>query len=344
MRGNLSRQIYRLSLAVFFACGTIGQAAHAAAQTQVLPDFNNPKLRFGTGKVVDNKAQMSPILPSIPGPVSGWEVVQWSPFKHLMPNIMTQQDPATKDPDLGLATYAFTAPDENTHFWVYNAGAGGNPVFELFEQNGSVWDAGGRNLFLVAGAKQPVTMDHVIHFSMQAKISRAAVSYNTPESQKDGAVLGMAFIGFAMNFPSPVDGSSSVFFLQVGLANSFRNASLKSICTMSKAGRIIMTSGGDLGGTAPLPFERQAGPLKTIAFNVNDYVNAVFSKPHECAVQGGTQKMVLLSGINPGQIALKTTYIGLETQNSDSRRNATEKGPQGNIELGLQLSNVEMTE
>jgi hypothetical protein len=346
MNRILARGLYGLGLAGILTLGPLHHIALAqtSAQTQLAPDFDISKFRFGTGKVVDNKPQILSTVPNIPGASSGWTVIQWSNFNHMAPDSMSQNDPATADPDLGPAAYGFTAPDKLTHLWIYQKTPDGHPVYELYESNGSVGGAGGRNLFLSTGIKQPATFDHDIHFSMQAKVSRAEVSYDTPQSEKSGAVLGMAFIGFAMNFPSPVDGSSSVFFLQVGIAKSANKDKLKMMCTMSKTGRIILLAGGTLSGAPPLAFKADSGPLKTIAFSVNDYVKAVFSKPIGCQVKGVGQKIVSLANINPAQIGLKTVYIGLETQNADHRPSAASQGPQGNVELGIQLSDVHITE
>jgi hypothetical protein len=73
-------------------------------------------------------------------------------------------------------------------------------------------------------------------------------------------------------------------------------------------------------------------------------VTTVFSKPIACQVKGSGAQMITLASIDPSQIGLKSVYIGLETQNADRRPGAAVQGPQGNVELGLQLSNVHITE
>jgi hypothetical protein len=329
---------------IVFASVAAAVPGLAHAQTSVLPDFDNMKLRFGTGNIVDNKPQISPIAPNIPGDSSKWTVIQWSRFAHAAPDNMTQEDPATADSVLGPAAYGFTAPDQRTHVWIYKNGAGGHPVYDLYEQGGSVSAGGGRNLFLSTGVTQPVTFDHTVHFSMQAKVSRASVSYDTPQAQKTGAVLGMAFIGFAMNFPSPVDGSSSVLFLQVDVAQSSNKAPFKNICRMTKSGRIILLAGGTLDGVPPLQFKANNGAPQTLSFDVNDYINKLFDGSVGCAVKGQKMQTVSLRGISKSDISLKTVYIGLETQSGDSRQSTTDHASQGNVELGIQLSNVQMTE
>jgi hypothetical protein len=320
-------------------------AASADGSSQLLPDFDNMKLRFGTGAVVGNHGEISPIMPNISGTPSPWWVTQWTHMQKISADQMKQQDPATADPLLGMAAYSYTTSDARLHLWVYPNGPGGHPVYELFERGGSLSKGGGSNLFLSAKLLQRVTLDHSLDFSTLAKVSRASVSYDTPAAKKSGAVLGNSFVGFTIGFPSPVDGSPSTLFLQVPLANSNDKGKFHNACKMSNGGRLVMIAGGSLTGMPPLMFKASDLPLTTVSFTVNDYISKLLSEPTQCHEKGQGLQSVDLTKVSPASMVVKSIYVGLETENIDNRPSSAAPGqPQGDVQLGLQLSNLQLTE
>jgi hypothetical protein len=334
----------RFSAVLFAACLALAaHAAPAAAQTQLLPDFDNPKLGFGTGKVVGNKPQISDVYPDIPGPPSPWWVTQWTQPILLSGDQMTRNDPATADPAFGPAAYGFTAADGHSHVWIYMNGQDGHPVYDLYERGGTLSNGGGANIYLATGVKPPVSFDHQIHFSMLAGISNAVASYDTPAAKKTGAVMGMAYMSYVVQFPSPAGGATSTLFMQVALANSFPNAKFHVSCVMRKNGSLMLMTGGTLSGQAPLPFTPNPGRLVPVAYDVNDYITRTFARTANCQEKGAGVQPVDLAQVPASSILLKSVYVGLETQNTDKRPGAAMAAPQGQMEMGLQLSNLTLT-
>ncbi len=326
-----------------FALQSLAAFADTPGQTELLPSFDNPKLHFGTGAIVQSQEQLDPATPAIPGTPSKWDVTQWNHSNYMTPEQMTTNSPATADPVLGPASYGFAAPDQHSHVWIYMNGPHGHPVYELFERGGNVTPKGGSNVFLSAKLPVPANFSRPMTFSMQAKISRASISYNTPTAQQTGAVLGMAFIGFGINFPSPENGSHSLLFLQISLATSRGSAPIRRACLISDSGKLAVLMGGSLSGSPPLAFAPSTGKLTSISFSMNEYINTLMSTPMTCASHEGPQQ-ISLQNVDPGSIVVKSIYIGLETQDEDRRKQSKYVGPQGQVELGLQISNVHLTD
>jgi hypothetical protein len=318
--------------------------APAVAQTQLLPSFDNPKLRFGTGKAVGNTPQISDVYPDIPGTPSPWWVTQWTQPILLSGGQMTRNDPQTSSPAFGPASYAFTAADGHSHVWIYMNGPDGHPVYDLYESGGTLSKGGGANIYLSTSVKPPISFDHAVHFSTLADISAATAGYDTPFAKKTGAVMGMAYMSYVVQFPSPQGGATSTLFMQVALANSFAHANFHVSCVLNKNGSLMLMTGGTLSGQAPLPFQPNPGQLVPVSYDVNDYITRTFGRTASCLQKGNGFHPVDLSQIPVSSIVLKSVYVGLETQNTDKRPGAAMATPQGKMEMGLQLSNLTLTE
>lgn len=313
----------------------------ASAGPSLLPSLDNPRLHFNTGRAVQNRPEIDPDLPAIPGPPSGWTVTQWNQSSWLSPTRMSQQDPATADPELGRAAYGFATPDGHSHVWIYDKGPGAAPVYALFERGGTLRPGGGANLFLSATLDRPADFTQRLFFSMRAKVTTATASYDTPGARASGAVLGMAFIGFVIDFPNPANGRRSVLFLQVSLTNSRNQGRIASQCRVTPAGNLIVIMGGTLDGALPLPFRPSAGPATRIAFAVNDYIDRFRARPLTCRDQDGPRPVVL-AGVAPARFIPTSVYVGLETEDRDARANAVTSARQGQVALGLQISDIRL--
>jgi hypothetical protein len=329
-------------------------ACPAHAQTNLLPSMDNPKLQFSTGLIADNKPQMSPVLPAIPGPVSGWKVTQFDktdPAGLITPQNMTQG--GETDPVLGTALYNFAPPDGHDHVAIFKNPATGHLVYELYESGGALGPGGGTDILLSATLAKPFpTFDHQLNFSMQAKIARADASYDNPAAISNGAVLAQVGMAFIIQFPSPVSGVPSTLFLQISLAHSGRKAlaglpgtaPFVAACTLFKNGSLGVFTVGTLSGLTPLQFKTDNGPLQDISINLNDYINKLFGKPRACSVKGGPAQTVAFNNIDLSKVVLKSAFIGPETEIADHRKTSAFLGPQGSIDMAIQVSNLTITE
>jgi hypothetical protein len=326
----------------------------ARAQTNLLPSMDNPKLQFSTGLIADNKPQMSPILPAIPGPVSDWKVTQFDktdPAGLITPQNMTAG--GETDPVLGTALYGFAAPDGHDHVAIFKNPATGHLVYELYESGGALGPGGGTDILLATSLTKPFpTFDHQLNFSMQAKISRADATYDNPAAISNGAVLAQVGMAFIISFPSPVNNAPSTLFLQISLAHSGKKAvaglpgtaPFRAACTLFNNGSLGIFTVGTLSGLTPLQFKTDNGPLHDISINLNDYINRLFRKPLSCGVKGGPAQTVAVNTIDLSQVVLKNAFIGPETEIADHRKTSTFLGPQGSIDMAIQVSNLTITE
>jgi hypothetical protein len=329
-------------------------ACPAHAQTNLLPDMDNPKLQFSTGLIVDNKPQISPILPAIPGTPSGWKVSQFDKTDTV--GLLTPQNMTVggeTDPILGTALYGFAAQDGHDHVEIFKNPATGHLVYELYESGGALGAGGGTDILLSTSLTKPFpTFDHQLNFSMQAKISRADASYDNPAAISNGAVLAQVGMAFIISFPSPVNNVPSTLFLQISLAHSGRkalaglpsNAPFTASCTLFKNGSLGVFTVGTLSGVTPLQFKTDNGPLHDISINLNDYINKLFGKPRTCGVKGGPAQTVAFNTIDLSKVVLRNAFIGPETEIADHRKTSTFLGPQGSIDMAIQVSNLTITE
>jgi hypothetical protein len=323
--------------------GCAGASSQPLA-SEIFPPLNSPRLRFHTGGVEHGAPQISPLLPDIPAaPPSPWFVTQWQQSELLSAGLMKRRDPATSDPMLGVADYAFTAPDGHSHVWVYQQGEHGNPVYELLERGGILKQGGASNLYLSAHViTAPPTFDHVIEFRLLAKLSRAIIAYDRPIARETGAVLGMAYAGFAITVPDPA-GYLSTIFLQISLANSRETAPLKAQCTLQRLHRTIIL-GGSPSGEPPLHFRTDHGPMHQVYYRLNDILCELVRKPLACRSADGQVMTFDASRLELSRSTLGGTYIGLETSNRDERPHSPTSDSQGQVEMALQISDVHVTQ
>ncbi len=304
------------------------------------PGLTNPKLRFATGRVVGNQPEVSPDLPNIPGPPSDWVVGQWQHTHYLSSNDQVPA-PTIGDARYGGALYAFNAPFDESHLWIFHDRA--SYVFELFERDG-VLRGGGANLFLSAKASTEATLDKPIDYALSARISRAEAAYWTATAEASGAVMGQVFSGFVLRFADPQSPRRINMFLQIPIAASRPGHGSYRSCNAG-AEIVGVTANESLDRDPPLAFAADPGPLRPLRLRLNDYVCAVITHPAACAQPGGrsTQLGAFARVRDLHNWRLQAMYVGLETQARDLRPGAVTAVPQGSVAVGVQLSGLSIT-
>jgi hypothetical protein len=303
------------------------------------------RLRFHTGGVKNNQPEISPVLPDIPGQASPWFVTQWSHHEFLVPDVMTRNDPATRDAVLGSARYAFTTPDKHSHVWIYQMDHR-ESVYELYEEGGELGADGGSNIFLSADEGQDgVSLDHEINYQLNAKLSDAEAEYRTPTAKASGAVLAQIFTGFIIRFPNPRNGADSTLFLQISHAASKQIADYRA-CSTSGAGLTIIY-GNTLPGDATLRYSSNKGPMKHLDYSLNKYLCDLIDRPLKCT--GGSNEQAAAVTL-AGEVRdfrrwkLLSIYVGLETEAKDVRPQSTNRERQGDVAVAMQLSALHVRE
>jgi hypothetical protein len=293
---------------------------------------------------VNNQPEISPVLPNIPGPPSHWSLIQWAQPQIILPTSLKTDDPSTRDTRLGVAKYAFSAPDGHSHLWIYQDPVSHHPVYELYERGGAITTAGGANVFLASDAPRGgITLNHELLYEMDAKLSKASIDATLP-AQESGAVLAQVFAGFVIHFPEADGKNISALFLQLPIARSIAPVNEYRLCTSDNGRRTIILT--VLPETTPyLPFRIDKGPLSHLRFNINSYICELISHPVTCMDSSGRKASWSL----PGSVTtfqdwtILNMYVGLETEAQDLRPQSLTKGPQGNVEVALQLSNLSVT-
>jgi len=307
-------------------------------------DDNFEQIRFHTGRTGNNQPEISSVLPEIRGSLSRWSLMQWSQLQVISPTSLKTNDPATRDSRLGLAKYAFSAPDGHSHVWIYQDPTSRHPVYELYERGGALTGAGGANIFLASDAPAGgVSLDHELLFEVDARITRASVKARLA-AQQQGAVLAQVFSGFVIQFPD-LDGKTlSTLFLQLPIARSIPALSEYRSCA-SGAKRRTIIFGALPKAASYLPFEVDRAPLKHLRYNINSYICELLTRPIMCTDSTGHKANWSVPG---GAIGFRDwkiikMYIGLETEIQDIRPRSDMKGPQGQVEVALQLGNLRVT-
>lgn len=318
-----------------------------AAPTDILPPLGPavPRLRFHDGAVKNNQPKISPVLPEIPGPPSPWFVAQWGQHEFLKGDAMTQNDPTTRDPELGPATFAFTAADRHSHVWIYDPKSGEAPVYELYERDGELQAGGGSNIFLSVNMPAAGTaLNRKMEYSLDAKLAQAAIAYDTPTAKKTGAVLASVFSGFVIQFPSPQNQQPSTLFLQIPHASSrgISGGDYRS-CNISD-GHMTIIFATELARDPRLPFTSDNGPLEHLSYSVNRYICNLITHPLACTKSDGSRSSVTLANDlhNFDDWRLKGFYIGDETEAKDLRPQSTDQRSQGSVSVALQLSQLHL--
>ncbi len=274
-------------------------------------------------------------------PASQQSSYDWRPHDHA-------QHPATRDPVFGLAAYAFTAPDGHSHVWIYRDKSNGALVYDLYDSGGRLSNTGGSNIFLSRAAPGGgIPLGHAVTYSIDAKLSKAVVS-GSDAAQKSGALLASVFTGFVVQFLEP--GSSfqnSTVFLQIpfGRFTDPQPRDFRCMCSAGEGRHTILFSGKQ-PGDPKLPFVTDTGQLRHLTFSITDYLKELVSTPITCAAKDGTRSQWPIPASVTSFKDWKITgmYIGLESENRDERTSSKNQSVQGQIETGLQFSNLQVTQ
>lgn len=319
------------------------------------PGLTNPRMNFNLGtriKGVDLPG-ISPYLPAIPGPLSGWTVTMWHRRETLNARELVLNDRQLRDPRLGLPAYAFITPDHNTHLAIYRDHIAHRWVYDLFEKDGMLLPNGGSNLFLSASARGgPFTMNHPIIYNLWAKISQAHIKYYNASAEKSGAVLAQVFTGFIFSMRSPHPAERITLFLQLPLADSrdgkFGGAQFGGPggityqhCVSGKNGTVIIENIAPRGG-CPLPFRAQSGPLRHLHYDLAMFLRQVLAHAPIYRKPNGVMHQLVYSdqAKNLKNWTINSMYIGLETENRDFRPGVTDHRAQGTVSVALQVENL----
>ena len=285
------------------------------------PGLANPRMQFNTGGVVDGNPELSPTLPDMPGPLSGWFVATWHRSEILNANEMVTNDPSVSDPTLGSAAYAFTTPNQNAQLAIYRDAANNQWVYNLFERNGILTSSGGANLFLeVPNNSANVAMNNPVFYSLYAKISEASVTYDSSAAMTNGAVLAQVFSGFILKDSS----QGLTAFMQIHMADSRSGYGTKGgITDLQQSGNTYIVDIAPPGGD-PFAFQTDNGPLHYLFYQLNPFFSEFLA-----AESFGS------AASNPANWSLNSMYVGLETENSISGGAA-----QGSVSVGLQIAGL----
>ncbi|CAM6054501.1 unnamed protein product [Sphagnum tenellum] len=283
-------------------------------------------MRFHLGTIVNNRANVSPVLPDIPEEPSKWYISQWNQSEYIEAKSLRVDDPMTFDPRLGIARYAFNAADGHAHVWIYPTGSN-NWVYELYEAGGTLIKTGGSNIFLTTDQMMPSTFNRKMTLDFDGKISKASI-FGSPESQANGTVVSQIFAGLSMMFTDPSSHHQHHVFMQLGISASGKSVrrSAEFVCDESSS---IALFGPNLSrGELILPYASDAGPLHHFHYDLNNYLSDLLATK-SCNVEWSP------AALQPTNWLIGGFYIGLETEAS---RGAD--APQGVVETGFQVANI----
>ncbi len=313
--------------------GTSVKAYTARVPESVFPNpgLANPRMQFNTGKVVNGGAQISPLLPQIPGSFSGWVVTMWHRSENLLANEMITNDRRFRDTELGMPVYAFVTPNHKAHLAIYRDHDAHRWVYDMFEKSGHLYADGGANLFLSASARGgPFTMNHSIVYNLWAKISQADVKYYNANAARNGAVLAMAFSGFILKFQGKNPGQTITLFMQIHLTDSRpwvrrKGGITYEQCASTPTGVVLIADIAPPGGE-PFRFRTDSGPLHHLHYRLNSFLREVLdSKLPHCQAAAGTALALIHHSMFTKRVrnledwTLDSMFVGLETENCDYR-------------------------
>jgi hypothetical protein len=316
--------------------------ALAVSRTNLLPGLedNIQRLRFHTGRSINNRPEISSILPEIPGLPSEWWVTQWGHKIALQPDQMTLDNSSTRDVLLGLPKYSFKTKDGNLRLSIFEDRATNEPVYDLFERDGNLTAAGGANLFLGRDAPEGgIPMNQQLQLRFRAKISNAHI-FGTIDEQARGTILAQVFAGFVVRLGEH-DNKPSTLFLQIPISGSRKQPSEYKKCSSTNGQKVFIFDPSS--PEYPLAFKAVPGSLQTIEFDITKRLCEFALKRFKCeASDGSTAEWSFERPETVLQDSKITSfYIGLETQNQDARANSTAK-PEGHVSVGLQIAKVQL--
>ena len=321
-------------------CSAKGICIHRVRKlTSLLPDpgMTSPRLRFHTGRVVNNAPELFKIVPNMPGyPVSDWYVAQWAKQSLMRPDVMFINAPSTKDPLLGVAKYAFPAAKNYSHLWIYERKPK-PPIFELHSEHGWLSPRGGSNVFLAVNAAAGVaaSMEKKVILYLEAKLKKVVEFAYNPANLKNGRVMWQFFIGMSFHFVHPQTKKRTHLFLQIKLGNSID----------SKATYLSHTSADGLiyGGILPgSPFftapHAAKAPLQALQYDINRYLCAAVKARYPSQVIPSGYYSFPKEAHHLKNWLFRGFYIGLETQSGL----ASDRVLLGAAAATVQLSNIRL--
>jgi hypothetical protein len=283
------------------------------------PSIGGPTFLVGTGGVDSTgAAAYYSQRAEINGANSPWALIQWHMNHYISPTALTSIPSSFTDSVYGAPHYVWENSDDTASLAAYTA-ADGSWVYGLESHNG--WDGandGGANLSLSVPLASPITMNNTVNYSVDLRITDAAVSGN-----------GAAFLntGFTINFHDPTGASPDIgLFLQIPITHSEGQAASNyySMSTNSN-GSITAIAQGLLAGAAD-PF---------LAFSAsNQTVDVTYSSINLYLQQAISKLGLTATASNLADWTLGSVYIGTEVGTTDGNPYS------GNAEIGLQVSHL----
>ncbi len=305
------------------------------------PGLQNPRLRFHTGAVVNNAPEISNTLPAIEHfQASDWYVTQWRRPSFIQPNIMRPD--AEVDPILGRSLYYFPSQDKKTYLKIYK---NKNYVYELYTQGGELSNFGGTNLFLSSNALTPeVTFEKNVDYFVDMKFNKARIQYDNTRAKQTGAVMSQLFTGFILQFNDPKNPKNlpATLFMQIYHNNtSFPNSEYRGCYRHDSNMEIVY--GNVLPNDPRLDFKASNKPAANMKFNINQYLCSMIRKGFDCNDNGRQYKFDFPESAKDFRNwKITSMYVGLETQDTDLRRESKNPQAQGFVEAAVQISNLQV--
>jgi hypothetical protein len=297
----------------------------------IYPPLDSPKLRFENSGVPDSRA------PALPGIGSPWRVAQWAKSEALNPSDLRHHDDALRDPLLGNPEASDATSDGQSALAIYRSSAG--YVFELRSQNGIRQPGGSSNLFLTASPlTQNAAFDQAITYDVDAKLSEATASYNTPNARVNADVMAHVFTGFTLNMHGVAGAPNYDVFLQIGHSATRQEPSGFFTCQVSKGGQgITVGFGVNPTGAQWLDYTSDRGRLRHLHYVLNDYLREMLARTPNCRDTNGTETKIPFPAVarDLPNWKLGGIYLGLETHNRDLRPVATNHDVQGQIAVAF---------
>ena len=271
------------------------------------PSLNGPSFHFGTGAVVNNAAELSPEAGETATPATDWKVIQWhmddyiSPIPVVVPSVTAGHDSYLWSNANGSAT--LSAHTANDGSWIYGLEDNNN-------WNGA--NDGGANLLLSADVS-PTTMDHTVNYSLDLRITDAAV---------DPSANAFLNTGFTVNFHDPSGSASNMtLFLQIPITHSGGEASTDYY---SNSGGVAIAQ-GLLEGSSDTYFQ----------FSPETQTQHVQYSSINLYLQQAIQKLGLSPAMsNMADWTLGSVYVGTEGSGN----------PGTTAKVGVELSHILLTE
>lgn len=282
------------------------------------------RLRFHAGDVgPDGQPLLLPKLPKMSGPESSWHLIQWQHPSYLMPD-------ALKPTSRGSRRWQVETPDGHSAVRIERHGK--EHAYALRQENGSVADGGGTNLFLATNVTAASTdFGMPVELRLTARLSEATISYDTPAAETTGAVQAMAFVGMGLMFQGGDPATPDQFvFMQVPITVSRPVPPGPGIVCSLSDGAPNLLYAPDAGS---IPFRPQADAWSR-CYDLTGFVTTMLSEPYPC---GGKLMQWHEAQKDPATWRLTGLYVGLELHNRDTRTGAASAAPQGQVAATLEI-------